>query len=248
MTNDARTGAFTVEDVDFDAFYQGRPALKGVGITFDVVPWDIGEPQPALIALERSGTLRSPLLDAGCGLGENAIFLAGRGYRVTGFDASETALARARQRARDRGVDVEFVQADATRLEALDQRFTTVIDSALYHCLGDVERSAYAEALRRVTVPGAALHIFCFADASEGFRLPAMQVTEGDLRTHLAAGWDIRSIAPTTYTSAMTVETLEKNRDGLAALGGDLDLNAVRTDERGRILMPVWHLQAVRMA
>lgn len=246
MSDNARTDVFTVEDVDFDAFYQGRPALKGVEIAFDVVPWDIGEPQPALVALERSGRLRSPLLDAGCGLGENATFLAARGYSVTGFDASTTALGRARERARDRGLDVDFVQADATRLQGLDQRFATVVDSALYHCLGDAERTAYAEALHRVTVPGADLHILCFSDRSEGFRLPAMQVTQNDLRTHLGRHWDIRAIEPTTFTTAMTAEMLRTYSDTFAALGGHLDLGAVRSDDRGRIVMTVWHLQARR--
>ena len=117
MADDARSGAFAVEDVDFEAFYQGQPAIKGVGVALDTPPWDIGEPQPALVALERSGTLRSPILDAGCGLGQNAVFLASQGHRVTGFDSAPTALARARELARARGVDLELVMADATRLD-----------------------------------------------------------------------------------------------------------------------------------
>jgi hypothetical protein len=142
---------------------------------------------------------------------------------VTGFDGSATALARARERARARGVDVELVQADATRLEGVEQRFTTVVDSALYHCLGDEERTAYAAALHRVTLPGAELHLFCFADIeSEGFRIPVMQVSQQDLRTHLAGRWDIRSIELTHYTTSFTLELFDEQRiSAFQAMGAE---------------------------
>lgn len=247
MADDARSGAFAVEDVDFEAFYQGRPAISGADVALDAPPWDIGEPQPAVVDLERSGRLRSPILDVGCGLGQNAVHLAGRGHQVTGVDSAPTALSRARELAVARGVDVELVEADATRLDGLDQRFMTVIDSALYHCLGDEERTAYAAALHRVTLAGAELHLLCFSDSGlGGFRMPAMQVSQDDLRGHLARCWDIRSIELTSFTTTMTPDLLAERRSVLEGVGGDVDLGALRTDDRGRVTMPVWHLHAVR--
>lgn len=51
-------------------------------------------------------------LDLACGEGRNAIWLAGRGWHATGVDFSGVALAKARRLAAQRGVDVEWVEAD----------------------------------------------------------------------------------------------------------------------------------------
>ena len=51
-------------------------------------------------------------LDVACGEGRNAVWLAGRGWQVTGVDFSDVALSKARRMATDRQVAVEWVDAD----------------------------------------------------------------------------------------------------------------------------------------
>ncbi len=77
----------------WDASYQNGPA-----------PWDIGQPQPAIVRLAFDGGFTGAVLDAGCGTGENALLIASLGLSVLGFDVAERALAIARQKARDRGI------------------------------------------------------------------------------------------------------------------------------------------------
>ena len=104
------------------------------------------------------------VLDAGCGTGENALHVASLGLSVLGVDVAETALAIARAKADDRGIEVEFAAADAFRLERLGRRFATVLDCGLFHTLDGDERPAYVASLASVTEHDGTLYVLCFSD------------------------------------------------------------------------------------
>lgn len=57
-------------------------------------------------------------VDVACGEGRNAVWLAENGWDVTGVDFSSVALERARAMAAERGVEVEWVQADVLDWQA----------------------------------------------------------------------------------------------------------------------------------
>ncbi len=60
------------------------------------VPWDLG-PRKELVAAVESGRLQPcRAIDLGCGSASNAIFLARRGFEVTGTDYSPAAIALCR--------------------------------------------------------------------------------------------------------------------------------------------------------
>src|SRR5499427_8110887 len=80
-------------------------------------PWDIGRPQPPIVRLASDAAITGPVLDAGCGTGENALHIAALGLPVLGVDVAETALAIAREKADDCGIEVEFAAADALQLK-----------------------------------------------------------------------------------------------------------------------------------
>ncbi|MGZ4706738.1 MAG: class I SAM-dependent methyltransferase [Acidimicrobiales bacterium] len=67
---------------------------------------------------ETAGLAPGRVLDLACGEGRNAVWLAEQGWTATGVDFSEAGLDKGRRLAADRGVEVEWVSADATTWEA----------------------------------------------------------------------------------------------------------------------------------
>jgi 2-polyprenyl-3-methyl-5-hydroxy-6-metoxy-1,4-benzoquinol methylase len=117
------------------------------------------------------------VLDAGCGTGENALHVASLGLSVLGVDVAETALAIAREKADDRGIEVEFAAADAFQLERLGRRFETVLDCGLFHTFDGDERPGYVASLASVTEHDGTLYVLCFSD--EGPRRPSRMAGHG---------------------------------------------------------------------
>ncbi|MDD4899256.1 MAG: class I SAM-dependent methyltransferase [Candidatus Omnitrophica bacterium] len=66
------------------------------------------------------------ILDIGCGTGRHSIELAKRGYNVTGIDLSSSQLVRAREKAKEAGVAIDFQTQDARNL-TFDNEFDLVI-------------------------------------------------------------------------------------------------------------------------
>ena len=153
----------------FEEAYRGTP------------PWDIGRAQPAFERIADAGLVTGPVLDAGCGTGENALLFAARGFEVVGVDAVDAAVAVARATAEARGLRAEFLVHDALALGELGRRFRTVVDSGLFHTFDDDERREYVASLAAVTALHAKVFILCFSDLEPGDGGPR-RVTQPELR------------------------------------------------------------------
>jgi SAM-dependent methyltransferase len=240
----ATADAEPVSLVDFDALYQGRGARFGVdGPRLDVVPWQLDGPQPIITELAAAGEIVGPVLECGCGLGDNALFLAELGYQVTAFDAAATVIEQDRAKAAARAVTVDFRVADATVLDGIDNGYRTVVDCAMLHCLTDQQRRDYLAALRRVCQPGARLHILCFPDVLGFFPLPG-HLDETSLRRDLSEHWRVERMDMRRYTTGMSRQQWRARVPDVAGMFPPDRDSADGVDDQGRVLLPIWQIGA----
>jgi SAM-dependent methyltransferase len=158
-----------------------------------VAPWERrdfeGQWQPLFegpLALEPGRAL-----DIGCGSGRDAVHLGKRGWRVTAIDFVDKALARARQRGLDEGIEVQWVQGDVADLGrlGLEPGYTLVYDFGCIQGLPDPARRGAAAGLTELAAPGARLLLLAFK-AARRLLLP-----RGMDREHVVAllgeGWEL---------------------------------------------------------
>jgi ubiquinone/menaquinone biosynthesis C-methylase UbiE len=74
-----------------------------------------------------AGASPQPVLDVGCGTGFLALLLAELGHTVTGIDLAPRMIDRARTKAREADLDVDFRVGDAVQIDAPDQAYELVI-------------------------------------------------------------------------------------------------------------------------
>lgn len=105
------------------------------------------------------------------GEGRNSVWLAEQGLRVTATDFSPVAIAKARQLADCRGVEVSFVQADLATWEWQESSFDVV--AAIFIQFADPAlREAIFQGIRRTLAPGGLLLL-------QGYRPEQIQYRTG---------------------------------------------------------------------
>jgi len=160
---------------------------------FGIAPWewrDVAETwQPILGGQNALEPGRA--LDVGCGTGRDAVYLTKHGWRVTGVDFAEDALAKARHRAADEGVQVEWIQGDVGRLDQLGLQpgYTLLYDFGCIQGLPDAARQGAANGLVQLAAAGASLLMFAFK-AGRHILLPR-GMDQGDVVALLGGGWDL---------------------------------------------------------
>jgi len=180
----------------FDSAYEGIP------------PWDIGRPQREIIRLAEEREIIGGVLDVGCGSGENALYLAHLGFEVWGIDAAPSAIKKAREKAKERGIKVKFLVGDALRLQSLQNKFDTVIDCGLFHVFTDEERPIFTASLSSVLFPGGRYFMLCFSEHEPGSFGPR-RVTQAEIRATFSKGWKINYIREAEFETRFGAESVK---------------------------------------
>jgi len=160
------------------------------------LPWASLKPFPLLVEwLDRAGAgMGGKALVVGTGLGDDAEELARRGFDVTAFDLSPTAIERARERFPESAVDYRV--ADLLDLPGEWRgRFDLVVEIRTLQSLPIGDRRAAATAIAGTVAPGGLLWLFALGrDSHRPGESRPWPVTEEELAVLEAAGlkWESR--------------------------------------------------------
>lgn len=160
-------------------------------------PWEghpIGQGLRDLI----EGTADTPALptgsalDVGCGTGDCAIYLAQHGWKVTGVDYVAKPLDKARAKAADADVAIDFARADVTQLSqsGIGAGFGLIVDNGCIHNMTGGDREAYVREVSAVAAPDARLFIAAFPPKGR-FGVPG--IDHAEIERRFAADWTLLS-------------------------------------------------------
>lgn len=147
-----------------DRIYEGLP--------LEEIPWNLESPPDLFMELvESQWVLPCDAVDLGCGAGNYAVWLATKGFRMTGVDISPRALDLARRLAAKKGVACRFITADLTAVvEALDRSFDFAYDWEVLHHVYPEGRERYVANVHQMLRADGRYFSLCFSeDDASGF-------------------------------------------------------------------------------
>lgn len=130
-----------------ERIYRERPVSE--------IPWCHPDPPEQLVELVRSGWARPcPTVEIGCGAGFTAVWLATKGFEVTGLDVAPSAVVLARQLAERRAVSCDFQACDLTEpVVHHDSQFDLAVDWEVMHHIAPRFRARYLANVHRMLKP-----------------------------------------------------------------------------------------------
>ncbi|MGI5148726.1 methyltransferase domain-containing protein [Plantactinospora sp. CA-294935] len=174
------------EQEGWEERYRARPAI-----------WS-GRPNPQLVA-EAAGLAPGRALDVGSGEGADAIWLAERGWQVTGVDISTTALGRAAAHAEAAGAEVagriEWRHADLREQPPAEGRYD-LVSAQFMHLPGETRREVF-DRLAAAVAPGGTLlivghHPSDLRTSAHRMHFPDMMYTAEEVASGLdPAAWTV---------------------------------------------------------
>ena len=169
--------------------------------------WTSTTPPEELVELIDSGKIKPcKVLDVGCGEGFYSIYLASKGFEVTGMDLAENAIKLAKQNAKKSEVKIKFIAMDISEINKLNEKFDFILGWAILHHIIPEKRKKYVEKLSKLlNKNGKYLSIsFSINDRKSDKGKKFKEVTEGQKRPEGTR----RPIGATLYFS-----TLEELKD-----------------------------------
>jgi len=185
-----------------------RHTLFRIFYRLGFTPWD-GHPIAASLQELVEELAPGTALDVGCGTGDTSIYLAQHEWQVTGVDFVPKAVEKARAKAEDVGVRVDFRHADATRLttEGVGTGFDLIVDNGCLHGMSDDDRDRYTREITAVAAAGARLLLVEFTPGGS-FAVPG--IAHDEIKRRFASGWTLVSTGDESWAKNLRHYLLQR--------------------------------------
>ncbi len=141
---------------EWDQIYR-RYRLESLG-------WELGKPRPVLVEFVEKGLIKKgKTLDLCCGAGTNTVYLAEKGFEVTGIDISEKAIQYAKAKATQANAHVNFVIENFVDLAFGNEEFDFAFDMGCFHHVELADRQKFIEGVHHVLKKGGDYLLTCFS-------------------------------------------------------------------------------------
>ena len=135
--------------------------------SLEEIPWHSEKPAEYLVELLKKRKVKIGLaLDVCSGAGTNAVYLAKKGFDVTGIDISQTATKYAEKRARKAGLSktCKFFSGDLTKMNLPKDKFNFIFDRGCYHHIPKEDKPRFARTIHESLKKTGKYFLTCFSD------------------------------------------------------------------------------------
>lgn len=165
------------------------------------IPWHTSQPDRFLVRLVREGKIpQGAALDMCSGDGTNSLYLASKGFQVTGIDISETAVKIARSRCAKRKLRCDYIVGNVLELK-IEKKFDLVFDRGCFHHIPVKSKPIYAQLVHRLLREGGKYFLLCFSDKNPPLK---KNLSKEDIRRYFSPGFRILFIKDSIHRESLT--------------------------------------------
>ncbi|GJL77732.1 MAG: SAM-dependent methyltransferase [Nitrospinaceae bacterium] len=172
----------------------------------DDLRWDLGQVAPPFVRLWEEKKLgQGRAIIPGCGQGHEVLFLAAKGFQVTGLDYAPGAVDLLSRSLKEKGLSAEILQQDFFELdEKHHSQYDLMLEQAFFCAIVPSQRSTYVETATRILKKGGLLAALFYETNEEGG--PPFNTTPADILEHFSDEFHIEALEKTP-------DSVEKRKD-----------------------------------
>jgi len=166
----------------------------------DDLRWDLGQVAPPFIRLWQENKLPAgKVIVPGCGQGHEVLFLAGKGFEVTGLDYAPGAVELLSRALKEKKLQADVLHEDFFRLdENHNAQYDLLLEQAFFCAIHPSRRSAYVETVTRILKKGGLLAGLFYETGEEGG--PPFNTTPSDVLDHFSDAFNIETLEKTPHS------------------------------------------------